>query len=182
MIAKGHVEAWQNGVVLRADEVTFNRQTGEAVARGHITLIQPDGQVMFADYAELDRGFRDGSYGEPRALLPQNGRLAANGGRRTNGLIDELSKAVYSTCNCAPRTRRRPPLWQIRARTAVDDERASTHRIHQCRIADVRGAGRLFPVFLPCLAVGQARERAAGAHASASAPTSAPSSPSRIIG
>ena len=25
VIARGHVEAWQNGVVLRADEVTFNR-------------------------------------------------------------------------------------------------------------------------------------------------------------
>ncbi|HEY5302209.1 MAG TPA: LPS assembly protein LptD [Acetobacteraceae bacterium] len=122
VIAKGHVEAWQNGVVLRADEVTFNRQTGEAVARGHITLIQPDGQVMFADYADLDRGFHNGTFGDPRALLPQNGRLAANGGVRTNGLIDELSKAVYSTCNLCAKNPTAPPLWQIRARTAVDDE------------------------------------------------------------
>jgi LPS-assembly protein len=122
VLAKGHVEAWQNGVVLRADEVTFNRQTGEAVARGHVTLIQPDGEVLFADYADLDRGFRNGSLGEPRALLPGNGRLAANGGRRTEGLIDELSKAVYSTCNLCARNPTAPPLWQIRARTATDDE------------------------------------------------------------
>ncbi|MEO9188774.1 MAG: LPS assembly protein LptD, partial [Acetobacteraceae bacterium] len=122
VLAKGHVEAWQNGVVLRADEVTFNRQTGEAVARGHITLIQPDGQVMFADYADLDRGFRNGTFGDPRALLAQNGRLAGNGGRRTNGLIDELSRAVYSTCNLCAKNPTAPPLWQIRARTAVDDE------------------------------------------------------------
>ncbi len=122
VVAKGHVEAWQNGVVLRADEVTFNRQTGEAVARGHVTLIQPDGQVLFADYADLDRGLRNGTFGAPRALLPQNGRLAANGGQRSGGLVDELSKAVYSTCNLCAQNPTAPPLWQIRARTATDDE------------------------------------------------------------
>ncbi len=122
VVAKGHVEAWQNGVVLRADEVTFNRQTGQAVARGHVTLIQPDGEVLFADYADLDRGFRNGTLGEPRALLPGNGRLAGNGARRTGGLIDELSRAVYSTCNLCARNPTAPPLWQIRARTATDDE------------------------------------------------------------
>ena len=122
VIARGHVEAWQNGVVLRADEVTFNRQTGETVARGHVTLIQPDGEVLFADRADLDRGFRNGTIGGPRALLPQNGRLAATGGRRTGGLIDELSRAVYSTCNLCAKDPTAPPLWQIRARTATDDE------------------------------------------------------------
>ncbi len=120
--ATGHVEAWQNGVVLRADEVTFNRQTGEAVARGHVVVIQPDGQVLFADYADLDRSFRNGSFGEPRALLPGNGRLAANGGERSGGLVDELAKAVYSTCNLCAKNPEAPPLWQLRARTATDDE------------------------------------------------------------
>lgn len=120
--AKGHVEAWQNGVVLRADEITFNRETGIAIARGHVMLMQPDGQVMFADYAELDRGFKNGTFGAPRALLQQNGRLAANAAQRTNGLIDELAKAVYSTCNLCAKNPTAPPLWQIRARTAVDDE------------------------------------------------------------
>jgi LPS-assembly protein len=122
VVAKGHVEAWQNGVVLRADEITFNRQTGVITARGHITLIQPDGQVMFADHAELDRNLRNGVFGEPRALLPQNGRLAANGARRTEGVIDTLSRAVYSTCNLCAKNPTEPPLWQLRARTATDDE------------------------------------------------------------
>ncbi len=122
VLAKGHVEAWQNGVVLRADEVTFNRQTGEAVARGHVTLIEPDGQVLFADSAHLDRGLRNGTFDDPRALLPGNGRFAANGGRRTEGLINELAKAVYSTCNLCAKDPTAPPLWQLRARTATDDE------------------------------------------------------------
>ncbi len=122
VIAKGHVEAWQNGVVLHADEITFNRITGKAFARGHVVVMEPDGQVLFADYADLDRGLRNGTFGAPRALLPQNGRFAANGGRRTESEINELSRAVYSTCNLCAKDPTAPPLWQIRASTAVDDE------------------------------------------------------------
>jgi LPS-assembly protein len=123
MIAKGHVEAWQNGVVLEADEVTYNRATGEATAHGHVVLMEPDGEVLFADYAELGRNFDTGLFDDPRALLPGNGRLAGNGGIRSgNGQIDTLSRAVYSTCNLCKGHPDRAPLWQLRARKVVDDE------------------------------------------------------------
>jgi LPS-assembly protein len=49
--ATGHVEAWQNGHVMRADKITFDRNTGVAAATGHVVLLEPDGEVMFADYA-----------------------------------------------------------------------------------------------------------------------------------
>ena len=115
MIARGHVEAWQNGHVLRADEVTFNRQTGVATATGHVTLIEPSGQVLFADAAQLDQGMRDGILTAIRARLEQNGKLAANGGRRTGGVLNAMSQVVYSTCNLCKKHPERPPLWQIRA-------------------------------------------------------------------
>ena len=51
--AQGHVEAWQEGHVLHADKVTFDRNTGVMAAQGNIVLMEPDGQVVFADYAEL---------------------------------------------------------------------------------------------------------------------------------
>ncbi len=121
VIAKGHVEAWQNGHVLRADEVTFNRRTNIATARGHITLIEPDGQVLFADEAELSQGMRDAVLQGIRARLAQNGKLAANGGRRTAGVLNSMSKVVYSTCNLCKKNPYAPPLWQIRSRTATED-------------------------------------------------------------
>ncbi|MGH7154460.1 MAG: LPS-assembly protein LptD, partial [Acetobacteraceae bacterium] len=121
VIARGHVEAWQNGHVLRADDVTFNRKTGVATARGHVTLIEPDGQVLFADAAELSQGMRDAVLNGIRARLAENGRLAANGGRRTAGVLNSLSKVVYSTCNLCKKNPFAPPLWQIRASSATED-------------------------------------------------------------
>lgn len=119
--ATGHVEAWQNGTVLRADKIVFDRNTNVAAATGHVVMLQPDGQAVFADYAELTQGLKDGVLRGMSAILQQNGRLAANGARRTEGEINELSKVVYSTCNLCAQDPTRPPLWQLRALTATQD-------------------------------------------------------------
>jgi LPS-assembly protein len=119
--ATGHVEAWQNDHVVRADKMTFDRNTNVAAATGHVVLLEPDGQVLFSDYAELSEGMKNGVLRGMRAILAQNGRLAANGARRTEGKINELSKVVYSTCNLCKEDPTRPPLWQIRALNAVQD-------------------------------------------------------------
>ncbi len=119
--ATGHVEAWQNDHVIRADKMTFDRNTNIAAASGNVVLLEPDGQVLFSDYAEMSEGMREAVLRGMRGLLAENGRLAANGARRTDGKINELSKVVYSTCNLCAQDPTRPPLWQLRALNAVQD-------------------------------------------------------------
>ena len=119
--ATGQVEAWQNDHVLRADKITFDRNTNIAAASGHVVIVEPDGQVLFADYAELTEGMREGVLRGMRAILAENGKLVANGARRVEGKVNELSRAVYTTCNLCKEDPTKPPLWQIRARTAVQD-------------------------------------------------------------
>lgn len=121
VVAQGHVEAWQNDHVLRADRITFDRNTGVAAAQGNVALLEPDGQVLFADYAELTQDMKNGVMRDMRAILAENGRLAANGMRRTEGQINELARVVYSTCNLCKEDPTRAPLWQIRALSAVQD-------------------------------------------------------------
>ncbi len=125
--ASGHVEAWQNDHVLRADKITFDRNTNVAAASGNVVMVEPDGQVLFADYAELTQGMREGVLKDMRALLAENGKLAANGARRTDGKLNELTHAVYTTCNLCKTDPTKPPLWQIRALTATQD--LENHRI-----------------------------------------------------
>jgi LPS-assembly protein len=119
--ATGHVEAWQNDRVLRAEKITFDRNTNVATAVGNVVLLEPDGQVLFSDYAELTAGMKDAVMRGLRAQLAENGKLAANGLRRTGGEIDELTRVVYSTCNVCKQDPSKPPLWQIRAYSAVQD-------------------------------------------------------------
>ena len=119
--ATGNVEAWQNDHVLRADKITFDRNRDVAAASGHVYIIEPDGQVLFSDYAELTQGMREGVIKNMQALLAENGKLVANGARRTEGKINELSRAVYTTCNLCKQDPSHAPFWQLRARDAVQD-------------------------------------------------------------
>ena len=119
--ATGQVEAWQNDHVLRADKITFDRNTNVAAATGHVVIIEPDGQVLFSDYAELTEGMKDGILRGMRAILAENGKLVANGARRVEGKVNELSRATYTTCDLCKTDPTKPPLWQLRARTAVQD-------------------------------------------------------------
>ncbi len=129
--ATGHVQAWQNQHTLYADAVRFDRNTNVADAQGHVVLVQPDGQVMFADYAELTGGMRDAVIKGLRAQLAENGKVAANGGRRfagsDAGQISEMTRAVYTTCDLCKQDPNQPPLWQIRARSVVED--SEHHRL-----------------------------------------------------
>jgi LPS-assembly protein len=76
---------------------------------------------MFADYAEMTQDMNEGVLKDMRALMAQNGKLAANGVRRTAGKINELSRVVYSACNLCKTDPTKPPLWQIRAYSGVQD-------------------------------------------------------------
>ena len=157
--ARGRVEAWQNERILRADEFIYDRNTGIATVNGHVQLMEADGQVLFAESAELGQGFRDGVLTGVRALLAANGRLVANGVRRTTAPVPEgtpenaprqtfsdLSRVVYSSCNLCERDPTAPPLWQVRARTATQDTASQRIAYRDARL-DIYGIPVLYTPF-----------------------------------
>ncbi len=119
--ATGHVQAWQNDRVLEADRITYNRNTGITIATGHVVVVEPDGQVLFADRARLTDGMQNAVLTGMSVRLAENGRLIANGGQRTGGKVNELARAVYSTCNLCAKHPEAPPLWQITGSKIVQD-------------------------------------------------------------
>jgi LPS-assembly protein len=117
----GHVEAWQAGHVLFADRVLYDRNTNVADAIGHVVLVSPDGQIVYSNYAELSQDMTNGIMSKMNITLPLNAKLAANGGRRTEGEVNELTRAVYTACDVCAKHPDRYPLWQITARSATQD-------------------------------------------------------------
>lgn len=157
--ARGRVEAWQNERILRADEFSYDRNTSIATVRGNVQMMEADGQVLFADSAELGQGFRDGVLTGVRALLAANGRMVANGIRRTTAPLPEgapentprqtlsdISRVVYSSCNLCERDPSAPPLWQVRARTATQDTAAQRIAYRDARL-EVYGVPVLYTPF-----------------------------------
>ncbi len=134
IIATGHVQAWQNGYVLSAHKVVIDRKDDTATAIGNVVLIAPSGQVVFAKRAKLSHGMRDAVMHGIATLLAENGRMVANGVRRYGGIINEIAKPIYSACDLCKSNPTAPPLWQIRARSAVENLQKKIIEYHDAEL------------------------------------------------
>jgi LPS-assembly protein len=134
----GHVEFWQGDRILLADKVTYDRNTNVVAATGNVVLLEPDGRTLFSNYAELSGGMKDGVLDGMSALLAENGRIVANGARRIDARINELSRPVYTTCNLCKKDPTAPPLWDIRARDAIQDVENKRIEYHDA-VVDIYG-------------------------------------------
>jgi len=121
--ARGNVEIVQGDRILNADAVTYNQRDDIVTATGNVVLLEPTGEVLFAEFAELTADMREGFLRGFRMLLNDNSRLAAVSAQRRGGVETELTRAVYSPCrNCLGFDDE--PLWQIKARRVVHDAEA----------------------------------------------------------
>ena len=113
--ASGNVELISGDRVLRADTVSYNEQKDLVIARGNVAILEPSGDVLFAEDAELSDQLHNGFISEIRRLMTDDSRLAANTATRSDGNRTDMSKAVFSACQSNPLNPLRPPLWQIKA-------------------------------------------------------------------
>ncbi len=122
IVAKGHVEISQGDEILLADTVTLQSAHRHRDRFGPCPLMEPSGDVIFADYAELHDNFKNGFIRDIRMLLSDRSRLAGNTARRINGTRMEIRRGVYSPCDLCKDDPTRAPVWQIRAERIVDDK------------------------------------------------------------
>ncbi len=123
VVASGNVEIAQGERLLLADQVTYNEKTDTVIASGNVSLLEPTGEVLFADHLELTDEMKRGIVRDIRILLTDESRFAANGAVRSGGNRTEMRKAVYSPCKLCPEHPDRPPIWQIKAARVVHDQR-----------------------------------------------------------
>lgn len=122
--ASGNVEVAQGQRMLLADQVEYDQARDRVVASGNVSILEPTGEVFFADRVELSDGMRDGVVENIRILLADDGRFAANGARRIAGRKTVMRRAVFSPCEVCQGDPERPPLWQLKAGTIVHDQEA----------------------------------------------------------
>ena len=116
--ARGNVEIVQGERVLNADAVTYNQRDDIVTASGNVVLLEPTGEVLFAEFAELTGDLREGFLRGFRMLLTDDTRLAAVSAQRRGGVETELTRAAYSPCvNCTDDDGE--PVWQVKARRVI---------------------------------------------------------------
>jgi LPS-assembly protein len=121
--ASGNVELSRDERILRADTLSYNRRADLVTASGNVALMEPSGDVLFADYMELTGDLKSGAIAGIRVLMSDDSRFAANGGRLTSDGRTVMSKAVYSPCKLCEDDPDRAPIWQIKAFEVTHDKK-----------------------------------------------------------
>lgn len=147
VIARGEVEARYRGRTIRAQEITYDRSTGKATARGQVTIVDADGTVETAEEVNLDNEFGTGFATAFAARLPDGGKLAAATVARRSETVDELNRAIYTPCELCAEQPTAEPTWSIQA-DKVTRDRAKSLIIYRNAVIRVKGVPVLYlPAF-----------------------------------
>ncbi|WP_421862880.1 LPS-assembly protein LptD [Parvibaculum sp.] len=120
--ASGNVELAYGERVLVADRVTYSETSGVVTADGNVALLDPQGDVAFADHLVLRNEMRDGVIDTLKVLLSDNSRLAGHSVVRSGGNITTLHRGLYSPCDICEEKGQTTPLWQIKAFRVVHNK------------------------------------------------------------
>ena len=119
VVAMGEVEVVQGDYVLLADRITYYQEQNVVHAEGNVSMLEPDGNIYFAESVELTDDLKQGVINQFRARLSDNSVFAANEARKIDENTIELHQAVYSPCKiCEGKS----PFWQLKADKIIHDD------------------------------------------------------------
>ncbi len=94
----GNVVMRRENQSVKADKVTWDRNSGQILATGNVRFVDEDGNQLFSDNIELTDEFKTGAMENMLLALREGGRLAAMRGQRLPDGNIQLDKAAYSAC------------------------------------------------------------------------------------
>ena len=144
--ASGEVRLNRDGNYLAADQVVWNRKTGQVYANGNVVVLTPDGDKMIGDSVQLTDTLRDGTVSNLLVVLENGARVAATRGTRS-GKVTTLENAIYSPCPVTTASGcPKQPSWSITAARVIDDPATG-------RVRFVGGRLKIFGITVPLLPV-----------------------------
>jgi LPS-assembly protein len=120
--AHGDVEITQNGKIIKADRVVYSLTKEAVSAEGNVVLIEPNGDVHFADQLDLQEDMKNGYVRKLRTILADGSRFTAEEGHRRGGIIIEMKDASYTPCEPCKLHPEKAPLWQINAQKVTHND------------------------------------------------------------
>jgi LPS-assembly protein len=134
VIATGSVEFEDDGRILLADEVRYDLTLETVEAVGNVILTDKNGDVHNAETLQLTGDLRDGYVKALHTTLADGSRFAARDGTRKGGRKIVMNDATYTPCDPCKLDPTKPPVWQLRAKTATHDNVDKTVSYENARL------------------------------------------------
>ena len=147
VVADGGVQIDYGGYKIVAKKVVYNQKTRRLIASGDVELQQPDGNRVYADSADITDDFADGFIRALRIETPDNTRFAATGAVRERGQVTTFEQGVYTACEACKEHPERAPLWQVKARKIVWDQKEKVVRYYGAKFEFFGAPIAYFPYF-----------------------------------
>ncbi len=123
--ATGLVRLTYGPYILTATKVVYDMKNKKFSANGSIVFREPNGNVLEADFAELNDKFTEGFAKHVKALLTNDVTITAQYARRFENGITIYENATYTACkNCTDGNGN--PLWRIVAGEVKHDNEEHT--------------------------------------------------------
>ncbi|NNE24676.1 MAG: LPS-assembly protein LptD, partial [Rhizobiales bacterium] len=97
-VATGDVYITYGRYVLVARKVAYDQRRDSLRADGEVRLLEPGGNILEADIAQLQNKFRDGFAEHLRLLLTNDARMTADYAKRSDGNLTIYTKVAYTRC------------------------------------------------------------------------------------
>lgn len=113
IIATGNVEVFKDGYYLSTEKLEYNKKLELVNAFGKVRIIEPNGEEINAETAEIDKKLKKAIIGNLTARLKQKISFAANLAiYEQSSKILILHKSVFTTC---PVCKGSWPIWQMKS-------------------------------------------------------------------
>ncbi len=120
--AEGDVTVVQGDRALSAERIEYFVSEDRIVASGAVMLLEPGGEVVRAERAELTSGLKRAVAENLGMRLTDGSRLVGRKAERTSGVGTKLSDGAFTPCAPCAENPERPPVWRLRARKVEHDE------------------------------------------------------------
>ncbi len=129
LTVSGEVEGRYEDRSLRADQVVYDRNTGQIVATGNVTLVDATGSVQYADKLELSEELEAGTATNYTGRLEGGGVVGARFVNRNTEEEFEFYNAYYTACQlCKEDGKTNTPSWRLKAKRVRQDKDTRTIR------------------------------------------------------
>ncbi len=128
--AVGNVKIYYMGYTLEADRVSYVKNTAKLLAMGNVKMTDPSGMVIYADDIDITQDFRDGFVASLRVETPDKTYFAAERAERAAGETTTFVNGVYTACEPCEEKPDRPPLWQVKAKRIIVDDKEKMVYFH----------------------------------------------------
>ena len=93
-------------------------------------MTDPSGLVVYANDIDITEDFRDGFVDSLRVETPDKTYFAAESAERTGGEQTVFVNGVYTACEPCEDKPEKPPLWQVKAKRIVVDDKEKMIYFH----------------------------------------------------